>query len=282
MNAWLREHGLKRHEVQRTFEALERHDVASLARWRDESGVTQMLRTAFDPPRNVFAESLVGEQGLPWDAIVVRWTALFAELCQSPDGLRGPANAWVLGWWLDRVRLWLEGEVRARHGAGLVQSLRAAYRRQAGHAPDRLALDAMFTAAVITTMDASAGFDGSQSVGAWLRGVAYHVARDHARVEGQRALWMSGDIEPDSVVAYQHGPGSACEAAEERAWLADRALRGVTLPGEAAIVASVLDGSVRSAESLSDELSISVRRVYKRTAAARRRLRAAMERLRGS
>lgn len=279
MNAWLRDHRLRRHEIQRSLEALERHDVGCIARWRDDAGVTEILRSAFEPPRDDFARALVGAKALPWDALIGRWTTAFSERCQGADP--GRVGEWALDWWLDRVRLWLEGEVRARHGAGLVKSLRAAYRRQAGHAPDRLALDAMFASTMLTVMDASAGFKPEQPVGAWLCGVAYHVARDHARVEGQRPLWVAGDVELDSFMARLPATGSECEAREERAWLAARALRGVALPGEAAIIESLLDGGVRSAESLGDELSISVKRVYKRTAAARQRLREAMERLRG-
>ncbi|QDV05845.1 hypothetical protein Poly30_13480 [Planctomycetes bacterium Poly30] len=277
MHAWSQPHRLRRHDVQRQFEALERLDVVAVARWRDESGVTAMLRGAFTGARAAFLAAATDGAAPGCDALIARWTTLFAERAQ---GEWQPGFA--LDWWLDRVGVWLEGEVRQRHGAAISRSLVSAHRRQTGAAPDRLALDAMFAAAVAAAVDGCERYESSEPLGPWLAGVAYVVAREYARVEERRALALPrADVELDAVAARRVDAVSRFEDAEVRDWLVQRALRGVTLRGEHAIVVNLLDGGERSAESLGEELSISVKRVYKRTAAARVRLRDAMERFLG-
>ena len=279
MNDWSHDHRTRRHAVQRSFEALVRRDSAALARWRDESGLSDMLLSSFDPPRGAFLRAVLGAgdqpaDELPVDELFARWTALFAERVQQ-----GWLPAYVLDWWLERPGSWMTGEVRVRFGSGMVKSLQAGYSRVARSTADPLALDAMFTAAVLASVDACHNYDPQQPVGSWLGGVAYNTGRELARVESQRGGRLPlADVDPDKVPRRGFDGAALVDATDEQEWLVARALNEGRLPGESVIVASLLDGD-RSAESIGEELSISVKRVYKRTAAARSRLREALARL---
>lgn len=274
MNRWSQSHRLLRHTVQSRFAGLACHDGLTLAAWRDAAGITAMLDEAFQEPRQAFLAAVCGSKGIEHQRLIHGWTVQFAERVQQ-----GWAPASVLDWWLDRPGVWMEREVRTRFGAGIVKSLRAGYFGVGGQAPDGLALDAMFTNAVVAALDACAGYDSHQPVAGWIRGVAYHTGRKCARVEEQRSMRLPrADVDPDSVPIQRAETLSLVDMADEESWVVACALRGATLPGESVIVASILDGE-RSAESVGRELSVSVKRVYKRTAAARARLREAMERL---
>ncbi len=274
MNRWSQSHRLRRHAIQSSFVALERRDAHALSAWRDATGITAMLGEAFGGPRRPFLAAMMAPRPLQVPVLIHGWTVRLAERVQQ-----GWAPDSVLDWWLDRPGVWMEREVRTRFGAGMVKSLRSGCRCVGRQVPDALALDAMFTGAVMAALDACEGYDPSQPVAGWIRGVAYHTGREWARVEERRSLQLPrADIDPDAVPVHRAEGEVLVDMADETSWVVAAALRGSTLPGESVIVASILEGQ-RSAESVGRELSLSVKRVYKRTAAARARLREAMDRL---
>ncbi len=278
MNDWSHDYRVRRHAVQRSFEALERRDAPALARWRDECGLSAMVESSFDSPRDAFLRAVIGAEELPVQRLMGEWTVRFAERVSQ-----GWLPRYVLDWWLDRPGAWITGEVRVRFGAGMVKSLQAGYRRVGSAPADPLAVDAMFTAAVLASVDASHNYDPEQPVGSWLGGVSYNTGRELARVESQRPSagplpLPIADLDQDRLPARRSEDLALVDLADEHAWLSSRAAAGSSLPGERVIIANILGGD-RSAEAIGDELSISVKRVYKRTAAARSRLREALARL---
>jgi DNA-directed RNA polymerase specialized sigma24 family protein len=239
-----------------------------------------MVQSSFEPPRNAFLRAVLGSSVVPSDQLLERWTVLFAERVGQ-----GWLPRYVLDWWLDRPGAWIASEVRIRFGASMIKSLQAGHRRTGGAAADPLSVDAMFAAAVLASVDACHNYDPDQPVGSWLGGVAYNTGRELARVESQRSSAAPlplpiADLDPELVPDRRSDDLALVDLADEHAWLVARAVTGSALPGESLIVANILEGD-RSAESIGDELSISVKRVYKRTAAARSRLREALARLSG-
>ncbi len=284
MNAWSRPHLLLRHGLQSSFDALGSVDAARVADWVVRSGLREVLLDGVGPPRDLVVGALGALARDPgalrpgrstgWiDRRVETWSTVLAERLQA--GLAPPC---VLSWWLERLRLHVEGDLRRGLAREVVAQLRRSAQGQGLPEPDRLAVDAALARVSIELVDSAERFraapgEEAQRLKPWVLGIARNVARENGRVErtrsggrGLAALELEGCAAPED---------HSIEWRDERAWLIAQVSSGRAAPFEAAVAAHLIDGE-SDVGWLAARLGLRPERVYKRRVDLRQRLRIAL------